>query len=256
MAKSQDNQERAADDDEFGLRDDFPLACTTSESVDLLFSVPVESEEVAFSGVQESYCVCFVDMVNSTTIASSLSDVRVSRYYSVFLNAMATIAKNFGAKILKNAGDSLIYYFPKTSNSEDENAFHNVLECNMTMIYGRNPINAIMSLEQLPPLNYRISADYGKLQVAKSLTSNNDDLFGSAMNLCAKINSKAPDNSLVVGTGLYQVVTKFSFFQNVYEFSEIGSYVIGGKEKYPVFLVAAKTEKTILNPFKSFPEQL
>jgi len=30
---------------------------------------------------------------------------------------MAAIARNLGANIIKNTGDSFIYYFPKTSDS-------------------------------------------------------------------------------------------------------------------------------------------
>ena len=38
------------------------------------------------------------------------NDIR--KYYSIFINTMATVGANFGAKIVKNVGDSVIYYFP------------------------------------------------------------------------------------------------------------------------------------------------
>jgi two-component system, OmpR family, response regulator ChvI len=103
-------------------------------------------------------------MMNSTKIAAELTDAQISKYYSIFLNSMATIARNFGAKIIKNAGDSLIFYFPQTSDSIANNtfAFKDVIECCLTMIAAHRTINARLSAEQLPPLNYRISADYGK----------------------------------------------------------------------------------------------
>jgi two-component system, OmpR family, response regulator ChvI len=50
----------------------------------------------------------------------------ISRYYSIFLNAMATIVSNFGAKVIKNAGDALIYYFPKTSDIDNKVALKDV----------------------------------------------------------------------------------------------------------------------------------
>ena len=37
---------------------------------------------------------------------------------------------------------------------------------------------------------YRISADYGRTQIAKSKASLNDDLFGTTVNLCAKKTKK------------------------------------------------------------------
>lgn len=66
-------------------------------------------------------------------------------------------------------------------------------------------INARLHEEKLPPLNYRISADFGRVEVAKSRSSQSDDLFGSAMNLCAKINSKAPPNGMVIGEALIPI---------------------------------------------------
>ena len=71
------------------------------------------SEEISFSGQRFNYCIGFIDMMNSTKIASDLAGTEISRYYSIFLNAMATIVNNFGAKIIKNAGDALIDYFPR-----------------------------------------------------------------------------------------------------------------------------------------------
>ena len=38
-------------------------------------------------------------MMNSTKIASGLAGTEISRYYSIFLNAKATIINNFGAKM-------------------------------------------------------------------------------------------------------------------------------------------------------------
>jgi hypothetical protein len=60
-------------------------------------------------------------------------------------------------------------------------------------------------------LNYRISADYGKVEIAKSMTFTSDDLFGPTVSLCAKINSMAPINGMVIGSDLYQTVRSFSF---------------------------------------------
>jgi class 3 adenylate cyclase len=161
-----------------------------------------DDQEVSFTGIRQSYCVCYIDMMNSTNIASQLKQNELGKYYSIFLNATATIARNFGAKIIKNAGDCLIYYFPNTSNITDNtDALKDVVECGITMISAHGIINAKLHEEKLPSLNYRISADYGTVELAKSKSSQSEDLFGSAMNLCAKINSKAPANGMVVDAG-------------------------------------------------------
>src|SRR5215216_7238992 len=128
---------------------------------------------------------------------------------------MATIVRNFDRKIIKNAGDALIYYFPNTAHSSKTSAFKDVLECGITMIAAHRAINSKMQSERLPPLNYRISADYGVVAVAKSKSSQSDDLFGSAMNLCAKINSKARASGMVIGEDLYQLVKFLEEFRFV-----------------------------------------
>ena len=69
--------------------------------------------------------------------------------------------------------------------------FKNVLDCGLTMGIASNALNAKMLNEKLPPIQYRISAEYGEVSVARSAFSKSEDLFGSAMNICAKINSKA-----------------------------------------------------------------
>ena len=108
------------------------------------------------------------------------------KYYGIFLNTMAAIARNFGAKIIKNVGDCLIFHYPKTSDSSNKSSFKDVIECCITMIEARDTINEKLSEEELPSLSYRISADYGRVEVARSTSSQSDDLFGPTMNMCAQ----------------------------------------------------------------------
>src|SRR5919201_39200 len=88
---------------------------------------------------------------------------KIRRYYSIFINTMAAIARNFSAKIIKNTGTSLVFFFPKTSSTDNniKSAFRDVIECGITMIAASDIINAKLKEEGgLPPLYYRISADY------------------------------------------------------------------------------------------------
>ena len=167
----------------------------------------LDEEEISFSSKSQRYCVSFVSMVDSIGFTFQIKDAeKIRKYYSIFINTMAAIARNFGAKIIKNTGTSLVYFFPKTSSSTDNrSAFIDVIECGITMIAASNTINEKLREEGgLPPLYYRISADYGSVEVARSITSpDTEDLFGSTMNICAKINSMAPSNGMVVGNDLY-----------------------------------------------------
>ena len=73
------------------------------------------------------------------------------------------------------------------------------------MISARNIINAKLDAHNLLPVSYGISADYGRVEVATSTSSRTEDLFGSPMNVCAKINSMAEPNGIVIGGDLYQI---------------------------------------------------
>ena len=200
------------------------------------------AKEICFLDRSLNCCVCFIDMVNSTSITAEISDRRkIGQYYSIFINTMAILVKNYGAKIIKNAGDALIFYFPETSDSSNEAAFKDTLECFTTMILAHDIINAKLHSENLPSVSYRISADYGKVEVATSTSSKGEDLFGSIMNICAKINSMAEPNGIVIGGDLYQIIKSFSFVNNGYEFRELrGGYSIGFDNKYPVYNALSK----------------
>jgi two-component system, OmpR family, response regulator ChvI len=202
------------------------------------------SEEISFSGQTQNFCVCFVDMIGSTKITAETTNTeKVRKYYSIFINTMAVIARNFDAKIIKNTGDCLITYFPKTSDSTNKSAFKDVIECGLTMIEASPIINAKLKQEGLLSISYRISADYGAVEVARSVTSQNYDLFGSTVNLCAKINSKAPPNGMVIGGDLYQIVKKS---YDHYRFEELGGYsIVSFKHPYPIYSVISKNRNTL-----------
>ena len=162
-----------------------------------------EEDEISFIRAQNC-CVCYVDIVNSTRITSTIDNPeKVRKYYGIFLNTMAAIARESEAKIIKNVGDCLIFCYPRTSDPSNKSAFNDVLECCITMVEAWDTINQKLHEEELPSLSYRISADYGRVEVAKSATSQSDDLFGPIMNMCSKINSKALPNGVAIGDGLY-----------------------------------------------------
>ena len=74
----------------------------------------------------------------STQVTAEIIDPeKLRKYYGIFLNTIAAIARNFRAKIIKNAGDCLIFYFPKTTDSNNKSAFRDVLECCITVISAR-----------------------------------------------------------------------------------------------------------------------
>jgi class 3 adenylate cyclase len=204
------------------------------------------TEEISFLTNSDSYCVCFIDMIDSTNIIAQIAiPDKVRKYYSIFLNSMSALIKKFGGSIIKNLGDSLVFYFPKTCGSANRSAFKDVIECGITMIAAFKVINSKMSHMQLPNVNYRISADYGSSVIAKSANSQAYDLYGPTMNICAKINSKAPPNGMVIGNNLYKILSSFSSpsFLDDYYFKRIEEYLIDGlKQSYLLYSVVNKYE--------------
>ena len=195
--------------------------------------------EITFSGDYKSCCVGIVDAVNSTSTTAKLVNGKLCKYYSIFLNAMAIIIKEFGGVVVKNVGDSLLYYFPGTSDGYSNSALKDTLECSMSMIELHSMINDKMHEDDLPQINYRISVDYGNVMIAKSSNSINDDVFGSTVNLCTKINSKASSNSIVIGGDLHQIVKNFV----EYDFNLMTSYSSGLKLDYPIYSVTRSKPK-------------
>ncbi len=191
---------------------------------------------VNFLETSQSYCVGLVDIVNSTQISASLSQPKLSKYYEIFLNSMAQIVEKFGGFVIKNIGDSLLFYFPDSSKSSNSYDFKNCLDCGLAMIEEHENINKILKKEKLPPLNYRISADYGEVSIMKTNGSSNIDVFGTPVNMCTKINHGATKNSIVIGSDLYRTAKKL----DSYSYQMINSYSIGMKFVYPIYCVRRK----------------
>ena len=191
---------------------------------------------VDFSGESKNYCVGFVDIVNSTKIAASLNQEKMSKYYEIFLNSMANIVERFNGFVIKNIGDSLLYYFPESSESSSKNGFLSCIESCLTMIDSNELINTKVKNEGLPSLNYRVSADYGKVTIIKSENSSVNDIVGVPVNICSKINGRASLNGAVIGSDLYQLVKDF----DDYHYNQIEAYSVGLKQLYPIYSVQRK----------------
>jgi two-component system, OmpR family, response regulator ChvI len=195
-------------------------------------------DDIIFQGISSDFCVCMLDIVNSTAVTSSLAqEDKIRKFYSLFVNSVSPIISHFGGRVLKTGGDSMIYYFPNTVEIERIESFKKVLECGISMLDLRSTVNSLYRKEGIQPIGYRISADYGRLELAESRFSRDQDFFGPTMNLCAKINNKAPANSMVIGGDLHQVIKKQHSLEKEFQFEEISEFSIGLKQRYPIYLV-------------------
>ena len=188
-----------------------------------------------FSDQVQNDCVGVIDIKNSTKISSRLSDDDITKMYEIFLNFMAKIVHKHNGEVVKNIGDALMFRFSNVDPNDAE-VMKNILECCLSMIDSHDELEKQLQAENMPELDYKISATYGSVKVAKSTTSNTSDIFGPTVNRCFKINSLCPTNGLVVGINLYEILQDFS----EYEFIQFCSIEMKEKYGYSIFEVKRK----------------
>ena len=188
-----------------------------------------------FSQHEQNDCVGVIDMTDSTTISSKLSNEDVSKMYEIFLNFMAKIIHRHKGEVVKNIGDALMFRF---SNVDPNNSIEmkNILECCLSMIDSHDELKKQLNAENIDGLDYKISATYGEVKVAESITSNTSDIFGPTVNRCFKINALCPKNSIVIGTNLYEILKDYP----EYQFVQFDSNKIKEKYGYNIFEVKRK----------------
>lgn len=185
---------------------------------------------VAFSGLAKNYCIGMVDMVNSTKISAEMNEMDWCKYYEIFLNSISKILPRFGGFVIKNQGDSLLYYFPESSKNT-KFGFMSCLECSISILENHDLICNYLKSNGLPPVDYRVSADFGRVVIMKSNNSSSVDLIGPPVNMCSKINHAATTNGAVIGGDLFSMVKGF----NDYKFKEQKGFSLGFKHPYPVY---------------------
>ena len=178
-------------------------------------------------------CVGIVDIVGSCRIIAKLRKEMICPFYRVFINEMSFIIRELNGVVVKNGGDSVLYYFPKTSETSERQAFADMIECGMKMIEARHVVNSKLSVRGLPPISYRVSSDYGLVTLTKPDNSA-EDIFGGTVNYCSRINKIANPNTMVIGGDLHQIVKSFE----EYSFSLISEYQNGLKLQYPVYSIS------------------
>jgi class 3 adenylate cyclase len=165
------------------------------------------SNEITFTNRSYNYCIGIISIVNLSQEITELDNaVEIRKYYSLFYNTMASIIRHYGGKVIKNVGDMILFYFPKTVNFSQLSTFQNVLECGLEMVKANMMLNSKLSENGLPSISYKISLNYGKVELAISSNSNTVDLFGPAVNICSKINNLSLPYQIVIYKALYDII--------------------------------------------------
>jgi class 3 adenylate cyclase/CheY-like chemotaxis protein len=215
------------------------------------------SKGIRFSGDSIKSCVGFIDLVDSTKNTITMDNLEaIRKYYSTFINSVSEIIKNYNGRVIKNIGDCLLFYFPKTTDVNHVGVFIEAIECGLKILDERHNINQELSKQQLPPFNYRISIDYGVLDLALVGEYSQIDLFGTTINLCSKINTSSSSipNEIIIGDNFYRILKSFSGMLNNYDFINHINYQITENNRYPLYKIKRKNIFG-LNNKNSFDEQ-
>ncbi len=199
------------------------------------------SKGIRFSGDSIKSCVGFIDLVDSTKTTITMESLEyIRRYYSTFINSISENVKSYSGKVIKNIGDCLLFYFPKTTDVNNIGVFIEAIECGFKILDDRYSINQELSKQQLPPFNYRITMDYGVLDLALVGDYSQIDLFGTTVNICSKINNSSIPNEILIGDNFYRILKSFSTMLNNYNFINHINYQITESNMYPLYKIKRK----------------
>ena len=104
----------------------------------------------------------------------------------------------------------------------------------MALSNAHSEITKKLEKQNLPLLDYRISATYGIVRIAKTSTSSVNDIFGTTVNRCAKINRGAPANGIIIGQDFYDNTKEFGEFS----FKKIESEIVSPEHGYAGYIVS------------------
>ena len=208
------------------------------------------NKSIKFTDDSLKCCVCFIEFqssINNTTITDDSSITR--EYYSTVINSLSQIIKRYNGKIVKSLGDRLLCYFLNFSDLNNEKAFEDVIECGLKILEKREDMNKeLLKKNNLPSVeNYKISLDYGVVDLALAGDNYQLDIFGSAVNLCSKINSSSADNEIIIGNNFYRILKSFPNILNNYNFINNGEFKVTENIGYPTYNIKRRDHPLLEN---------
>ena len=178
---------------------------------------------------QQSY-VCLVDLVDSIKITESLTEDQKRHYNQIFIESIIPAIKKYHGITIKEIGDAILFYFP--ISKDDEKILSNVLSCCLEISQLSDELNQKTIAENLPGIAYRISSTFGTINVAKTMNSSIQDIFGGPVNVCFKINQYALPNTVVFDSTIHDKAKDLKF-----KFTKLDQSIIKDLE-YSVFIVS------------------
>ena len=210
------------------------------------------NKSIKFTDDAIKCCVCFIEFESSiNNIAIAEDHLQIREYYSTVINSLSQIINRYNGKIVKSLGDRLLCYFLNFSDLNNEKAMEEVIECGLKILEKREDINKeLLMKNNLPSVeNYKISLDYGVVDLALAGDNYQIDIFGSPVNLCSKINSSslAPHNTIIIGNNFYRILKSFPNILNKYNFINNGEFKVTENIGYPTYNIKRRDHTLLEN---------
>jgi class 3 adenylate cyclase len=154
--------------------------------------------------------ILFTDMEGSTTLTQRLGDAKAQEVLRAHNSIVRDALKACGGSEIKHTGDGIMASFPSASRA---------LECAIAMQRAFAEYNAGVGAQGLAPRHIRLGLNAGE-PIAED-----EDLFGTAVILAARIAAKAEGGEIVVSDVVRQLVAGKDFL-----FSDRGDTVLRGFE--------------------------
>jgi len=164
----------------------------------------------------------FVDIVNYTKTTTKLSRELFSDMHDVFDTLVMNAVDEYNGKIIKKIGDAFLITFPVATDG---------VQCGITMQKEFQEYNEDHDLPA--PLRIRVAIHAGDVMIK------DNDVYGDAVNMAARIEGLAKENDVVFSEAVYSAMNKGEI-----EYYHIGTRKVKGVEK-PVRIFRAKTQKDI-----------
>jgi class 3 adenylate cyclase len=180
---------------------------------------PTTKTEVPVAGAFRT--VLFTDVEGSTALTQRLGDARAREVLREHERIVREALKSHGGSEVKALGDGFMASFSSATRA---------LECAIAMQRAFAEHNAGVGAQGLAPLHIRIGLNAGE-PIAEQ-----EDLFGTAVNLAARIAAKAEGGEILVANVIRELAAGKGFL-----FADRGSVALRGFED-PVRLFEARWE--------------
>lgn len=168
--------------------------------------------------------VIFVDLCDSTEIKGKFEDETWLGYIYEFLQLVTKLANDNNGTVVKRIGDELMITFETVEKSE-------------------NFLDKLNQNEELNNYKYKIGCDYGSTYYLKFESNLENDPYGTVVDRCSRIISKATANTILCSEDYFRNVSDDNMYLS------LGKFNLKGLDKLnEIYIRQTETNEEYLEP--------